>query len=176
MGRGTLPTPPPCDGALACKVCQLTNERGDLGLPSTGRLSANGHTRTVAPPTHIGQMSLRGAWYCRNHRVVLNVVAGLLCRTYINLCLCSVVKVHQYPPFNLALVRHPRFVYAVRAVGSSVVQTTRLSAVSHLPGFDWALFTWQGTRRQTMRCALAVRRGSTAKLVGCVLWLAVLRT
>ena len=74
-------------------------------------------------------------------------------------------KVHQYLPFNLALVRYPRFVYAVQAVGSSVVQTTRLSAVSHLPGFNWAVFTWQGTRRHTMRCALAVRRGSTAEPV-----------
>lgn len=57
-------------------------------------------------------------------------------------------KVHQYLPFNLALVRHPRFVYAVRAVGSSVVQTTRFTAVSHLPGFNWVLFTWQGTHQR----------------------------
>ena len=80
--------------------------------------------------------------------------------------------------FNLALVRYPLFVYAVRAVGSSVVQTTRFTAVSHLPGFNWALFTWQGTRRHTMRCALAVRRGSTAEPVRvcAVRWLAVLRT
>ena len=62
---------------------------------------------------------------------------------------CSVFTFQGTPVhlrFNLALVRYPRFVYAVRAVGSSVVQTTRFTAVSHLPGFNWALFTWQGTR------------------------------
>ena len=68
--------------------------------------------------------------------------------------------------FNLALVRYPRFVYAVRAVGSSVVRTTRFTAASHLPGFNWALFTWQGTTalqismlraaRFVLRCALYV--------------------
>ena len=42
---------------------------------------------------------------------------------------------------------------------SGAVRAVRVS------GFNWALFTWQGTRRHTMRCALAVRRGSTAEAV-----------
>ena len=83
---------------------------------------------------------------------------------------CSMLNFQGTPVhlrFNLALVRYPQFVCAVRAVGSSVVQTTRFTAVSHLPGFNWALFTWQGTTalqismlraaRCTLRCALCTR-------------------
>lgn len=92
--------------------------------------------RTVFQPVHFAPLDHR-RW--KNYR---DAVVELYPH-------CSMFNFQGTPVhlrFNLALVRHPRFVYAVRAVGSSVVQTTRFTAVSHLPGFNWALFTWQGTR------------------------------
>ena len=53
-------------------------------------------------------------------------------------------------------------------LGASTRCQRRCALAVRVSGFNWALFTWQGTHRHTTRCALAVRWGSTAKLVGCV--------
>ena len=66
----------------------------------------------------------------------------------------------------MALVRYPRFVYAVRAVGSSVVRTTRFTAVSHLPGFNWA--TMQLTRYTPTSGGEQGRQQPAALLFKCI--------
>ena len=95
--------------------------------------------RTVFQPVHFAPLDHR-RW--KNYR---DAVVELYPH-------CSIFNFQGTPVhlrFNLALVRYPQFVCAVQAVGSSVVQTTRFTAVSHLPGFNWALFTWQGARGAT---------------------------
>ena len=51
-----------------------------------------------------------------------------------------------------------------RLVASTRCQR-RCALAVQVSGFNWALFTWQGTHRQAMRCALAVRWSSTAEPV-----------
>ena len=126
----------------------MTNQRDSKAYTPPAALPPNGEEYAVAYSANgrCGQLSLGRS----NRRSAPAMQYGITPSLY-DARYRVFYKVLQHLAFDSALVRYSRFLCAVRAVssvtGSSPREIARRYAVA--AGFNWALFTLQGTRQKS---------------------------